>query len=104
MMKCIGFVLTFACVRFLKKMNGISSLVANTILFGVPSRAPVKRSYMFSSWLHRNQAALLAFTLPENWQSGSGLSIVATHVDSPNLRIRPMSKKSSAGYLQVTIP
>lgn len=51
----------------------------------------------------RNQASLLAFTLPQNWKAGTGISIVATHVDSPNLRIRPISKKTSAGYLQVGI-
>ena len=36
----------------------------------------------------RNQSALVAFTLPQNWKQGAGLSIVATHVDSPNLRVR----------------
>ncbi|KAL5487988.1 hypothetical protein ACEPAI_6096 [Sanghuangporus weigelae] len=51
----------------------------------------------------RNQASLLAFTLPKNWKPGAGASIVATHVDSPNLRIRPISKRSSAGYLQVGV-
>ncbi|PAV21026.1 aspartyl aminopeptidase [Pyrrhoderma noxium] len=51
----------------------------------------------------RNQASLLAFTLPQNWKPGSGVSIVATHVDSPNLRIRPVSKRSSQGYLQVGV-
>lgn len=35
----------------------------------------------------RNQSALLAFTLPQKWKPGAGLSIVATHVDSPNLRV-----------------
>ncbi|KAJ3484345.1 hypothetical protein NLI96_g5712 [Meripilus lineatus] len=51
----------------------------------------------------RNQSALLAFTIPQNWAPGSGVSIIATHVDSPNLRIRPVSKKSQAGYLQVGV-
>ena len=51
----------------------------------------------------RNQSSLLAFTLPPKWRSGSGLSIVATHVDSPNLRIRPTSNKSSLGYCQVAV-
>ncbi|KIY73647.1 peptidase M18, aminopeptidase I [Cylindrobasidium torrendii FP15055 ss-10] len=51
----------------------------------------------------RNQAALIAFTLPQRWKQGAGLSIVATHVDSPNLRVRPVSKKSKAGYLQVGV-
>ena len=35
----------------------------------------------------RNQASLLAFTIPPNWRPGTGVSIVATHVDSPNLRV-----------------
>ncbi|KAJ8523458.1 hypothetical protein ONZ45_g53 [Pleurotus djamor] len=51
----------------------------------------------------RNQSALVAFTLPEQWQHGAGVSIVATHVDSPNLRIRPISKRTKSGYLQVGV-
>ncbi|THH33594.1 hypothetical protein EUX98_g554 [Antrodiella citrinella] len=51
----------------------------------------------------RNQSALLAFTIPKNWKQGAGLSIVATHIDSPNLRVRPVSKKSKVGYLQVGV-
>jgi len=51
----------------------------------------------------RNQAALIAFTLPQNWHHGSGLSIVATHVDSPNLKVRPISKRSKSTYLQVGV-
>ncbi|EIM88573.1 aspartyl aminopeptidase [Stereum hirsutum FP-91666 SS1] len=51
----------------------------------------------------RNQASLLAFTIPQKWQPGTGVSIVATHVDSPNLRIRPVSKKTGSGYLQVGV-
>ncbi|OCH90718.1 aspartyl aminopeptidase [Obba rivulosa] len=51
----------------------------------------------------RNQSALLAFTLPAGWQAGAGVSIVATHIDSPNLRVRPVSKRYKAGYIQVGI-
>ncbi|KAG6335536.1 hypothetical protein ID866_3566 [Astraeus odoratus] len=53
----------------------------------------------------RNQTSLLAFTTPSNWKQGvsTGASIVATHVDSPNLRVRPVSKKSNVGYIQVGI-
>ena len=51
----------------------------------------------------RNQCSLVAFTLPEQWKHGTGLSIVATHVDSPNLRIRPVSKREKVGYLQVGV-
>ncbi|KAH7887840.1 peptidase M18 [Phlebopus sp. FC_14] len=54
-------------------------------------------------YLTRNQSSLLAFTIPPNWKPGAGVSIVATHVDSPNLRVRPVSKKSNFGYLQVGV-
>ncbi|KAG7097072.1 hypothetical protein E1B28_004459 [Marasmius oreades] len=55
--------------------------------------------YYFS----RNQSGVVAFTLPQKWKQGAGLSIVATHIDSPNLRVRPISKRENAGYLQVGI-
>ncbi|KAK7061633.1 aspartyl aminopeptidase [Favolaschia claudopus] len=55
--------------------------------------------YYFS----RNQAALVAFTLPQKWKQGAGVSVVATHVDSPNLRVRPVSKRTKEGYLQVGV-
>ncbi|KIJ70193.1 hypothetical protein HYDPIDRAFT_77532 [Hydnomerulius pinastri MD-312] len=51
----------------------------------------------------RNQSSLLAFTIPPNWKPGAGVSIVATHIDSPNLRVRPVSKKNNVGYLQVGV-
>ncbi|KAJ6539244.1 aspartyl aminopeptidase [Mycena capillaripes] len=55
--------------------------------------------YYFS----RNQASLVAFTLPQKWKQGAGVSIVATHVDSPNLKVRPISKRTKEGYLQVGV-
>ncbi|TFK55786.1 aspartyl aminopeptidase [Heliocybe sulcata] len=51
----------------------------------------------------RNQSSLLAFTIPQKWKQGAGVSIVATHVDSPNLRVRPISKRTKEGYLQVGV-
>ena len=51
----------------------------------------------------RNQSSLLAFTIPQQWKPGTGVSIVATHIDSPNLRVRPISKKTKEGYLQVGV-
>lgn len=51
----------------------------------------------------RNQAAILAFTVPKRWAPGAGINMVATHLDSPNLRVRPVSKKTSNGYLQVAV-
>ncbi|KZT62958.1 aspartyl aminopeptidase [Calocera cornea HHB12733] len=51
----------------------------------------------------RDQRSLIAFTLPQGWKAGTGVSIVATHTDSPNLRVRPVSNKAAGGYLQVAV-
>ncbi|QRV72845.1 aspartyl aminopeptidase [Ceratobasidium sp. AG-Ba] len=51
----------------------------------------------------RNQSSLIGFTLPKGWKEGAGFSIVATHTDSPCLKVRPISKRSKVGYLQVGI-
>ncbi|KAG9017338.1 hypothetical protein FRB95_013842 [Tulasnella sp. JGI-2019a] len=52
----------------------------------------------------RNQSTLLAFTVPKaGFKPGTGVSVVATHTDSPNLRVRPISKRSKVGYLQVGV-
>ncbi|KZO97953.1 aspartyl aminopeptidase [Calocera viscosa TUFC12733] len=51
----------------------------------------------------REQRSLIAFTLPAGWKAGTGVSIVATHTDSPNLRVRPVSNKTAGGYLQVAV-
>ena len=31
----------------------------------------------------------MAFSLPIQWEHGAGISVVATHVDSPNLKVHP---------------
>ncbi|CAK9784321.1 aspartyl aminopeptidase [Cutaneotrichosporon oleaginosum] len=47
----------------------------------------------------RNQSALVAFTLPHG--PANAASLVAGHCDSPCLKVRPVSKRQKAGYLQV---
>ncbi|KAI0750906.1 aspartyl aminopeptidase [Daedaleopsis nitida] len=64
---------------------------------------PPPSAHVVCTLLKPNQSALLAFTIPQGWQPGAGVSIVATHVDSPYLRVRPVSKKSKSGYLQVGV-
>jgi len=54
-------------------------------------------------YITRNQSCIIAFTVPKKWNPGTGVSIVATHVDSPNLRVRPVSKRSKAGFLQLGV-
>lgn len=51
----------------------------------------------------RNGSSLIGFTIGSKFQPGSGISIVGAHTDSPCLRIKPISKKSSEGFIQVGV-
>jgi hypothetical protein len=51
----------------------------------------------------RNQSSLVAFTLPSQPTPKTAISFAVGHLDSPCLKIRPVSKKSKAGYLQVGV-
>jgi len=51
----------------------------------------------------RNQSSIVAFTLPSKPTPKTAISFAVGHLDSPCLKIRPVSKKSKAGYLQVGV-
>lgn len=49
----------------------------------------------------RNQSALVAFAVGAQFKPGQGVHIVGAHTDSPNLHIKPISKKKEKeGYMQ----
>ncbi|GAM24522.1 hypothetical protein SAMD00019534_076970 [Acytostelium subglobosum LB1] len=60
------------------------------------SLEPGKR-YLFI----RNQSCISAFIVGKKFVGGNPFAIAAAHTDSPTLRVRPVSKVDSAGYLQV---
>ncbi|GAM18899.1 hypothetical protein SAMD00019534_020740 [Acytostelium subglobosum LB1] len=49
----------------------------------------------------RNQSCISAFAVGAKFVGGNPFAIAAAHTDSPNLRVRPISKADSVGYLQV---
>ncbi|KAJ2162564.1 hypothetical protein GGF46_000567 [Coemansia sp. RSA 552] len=51
----------------------------------------------------RNGSSIVAFAVGGKFRPGSGTSIVAAHSDSPCLKLKPVSKKSSSGFLQVGV-
>ena len=52
----------------------------------------------------RNGSSLIAFVIGSNYESGSGASIIASHVDALTTRLKPIPKLSTkAGYIQLGV-
>ncbi|KAG5989356.1 hypothetical protein E4U43_004519 [Claviceps pusilla] len=54
-------------------------------------------------YLTRNGSTIVAFAIGRKWRPGNGISIVGAHTDSCCLRLKPVSKKTNSGYLQVGV-
>jgi len=54
-------------------------------------------------YLTRNASSIVAFAIGKKWQPGNPIAMIGAHTDSPALRVKPVSKKSSNGFLQVGV-
>lgn len=54
-------------------------------------------------YLTRNASTIVAFTIGRKWRPGNPVAIVGAHTDSPCLRLKPVSKKTNVGFLQIGV-
>ncbi|KAI8872140.1 aspartyl aminopeptidase [Ramicandelaber brevisporus] len=54
-------------------------------------------------YLTRNGSSIVAFAVGRKFRPGNGAIIVGAHTDSPSLKLKPVSNKSSAGFAQVGV-
>eukprot|EP00986_Skeletonema_menzelii_P012357 scaffold6802_cov144-Skeletonema_menzelii.AAC.6 len=50
-----------------------------------------------------NRSTLVAFTVGQKFKGGNGFKIIGGHTDSPHLKVKPISKRSGSGCVQLGV-
>ncbi|OCF72927.1 aspartyl aminopeptidase [Kwoniella mangroviensis CBS 8886] len=88
--------------------HAVSNLSSKLLASGFKSiseRSPDLNQFQPGSKLFytRNQSSIVALTLPSHPSKETSISFAVGHLDSPCLKVRPVSKRQKSGYLQVGV-
>ena len=51
----------------------------------------------------RNRSCVVAFSVGGKYEAGNGFKVIGAHTDSPNLKVKPRSKRGGSGCLQIDV-
>lgn len=54
-------------------------------------------------FLTRNSSSIVAFAIGHKWKPGNPIAMIGAHTDSCTLRLKPVSKKTGAGFMQIGV-
>ncbi|KAG4436002.1 hypothetical protein IFR05_008509 [Cadophora sp. M221] len=54
-------------------------------------------------YLTRNGSSIVAFSIGHKWKPGNPIAMIGAHTDSCCLRLKPVSKKTGAGFMQIGV-
>ncbi|KAK8022012.1 Aspartyl aminopeptidase [Apiospora rasikravindrae] len=54
-------------------------------------------------YMTRNGSTIVAFAIGNQWKPGNPIAMVGAHTDSPTLRLKPVSRKAGAGFMQIGV-
>lgn len=67
-----------------------------------PFTGAIKPGGMY--YFTKDRSTLVAFAVGEQYQAGNGFKIICGHTDSPNLKVKPRSKRGpNSGYAQIAV-
>ncbi|CAF0823107.1 unnamed protein product [Didymodactylos carnosus] len=84
-------------------VNNITSILKNTGFQELKENEQWNVEKFGKYYVTKSGSCLAAFAVGEQYKHGNGFALVATHTDSPHLRVKPISRREENDFLQVNV-